>query len=799
VRLVPGRDVHLILQPAATPLQLQIFEFTATGFRDIASDASTQYLRFDNTIIGVAAGLVTPRKVGDTFIEIRLMDGGGTYEGVMRVTVHQALEKFWIANNRATVREASSNYVLSVYAQFNDGAAHPVGDVSLHPYLGFQSLDTTAFTVDAQGRLTGVAAGKEADAQVKIGALPAARVRVHVREKVDTPRPILNLRSGTGLLERGRNLLFVAEGYTAARESAFDEQVTRIINTLFLTKAQSPFAYLDGRFNIWSAFEPSPEPGVTIGPPVLEDGALFPAELPEFATPREVEVAGQYSVDTIVRVGGIPGPLSPSTLAQAKTAWAGMPTFAGKTFDSTRLTQAGFDRWKQQRIDRILRPKDTVFGFIRGRRMSDPEPSDPAEPGGWFSPPGSFVVIFPDRRRSNGAAGNFEDETTAYLQTLRFGSDPSATNFDPSPYWSETGRDKGLVFFLVDDDVLGGVAGSNFGAIGSRPQSRVVAVTGTFPDLDHDPTLSPPEFDEAFTTAVFAHELGHILGLHEEYEGGYVGSGKPESQPEIDWIERHPNATHVSAVATSAGATTIAIDRVKWNWERVARSSTVADVKAPLATGTIAKQVQVTVEVDQGGLWNGLEAGARVFLRAPDLNRLKFKMSPPLRLTALSGDVLTLEADGADAVTFGDFPPGSAVFLPKKDKAGQLQRLIPGPVAARLAQGVFSSRAPGLCGAPDLQEEYPPDDIAAFSYPRNRWSVIAAYEGGANCNCDIYRPTGFCKMRRGYRWEIDNRVVDEHMHGIRDVPFCFVCKYFMVHLLNPAMLWVLDLEYPEDC
>jgi hypothetical protein len=150
-------------------------------------------------------------------------------------------------------------------------------------------------------------------------------------------------------------------------------------------------------------------------------------------------------------------------------------------------------------------------------------------------------------------------------------------------------------------------------------------------------------------------------------------------------------------------------------------------------------------------------------------------------------------------VTFGDFPKGSALFLPKKDKTGQVRRLIAPPVAARLASGVFSSRPPGLCNIPDLQEEYPPEDIAGFSYPRNHSSVIAAYEGGANFNCDIYRPTGMCKMRRGYRWEIDNRFVDEQMHGIRDVPFCFVCKYYLVHLINPSALWVLDLEYPEDC
>jgi len=802
MNVVPGRDVHLFLQPAPTTVQLQVFEFTATGFRDIAADPSTQYLRFDNTIISVANGLITPKKAGDTFIHLQLVDANGIYQGVIRVSVHEKVQQFWIANNRATVRESSSNYVLSVFAQFDAGSPSPIADVSLHPYVQFQSLDTSAFTIDSQGRLTGVKAGKEADAQVQIGSLPAQKVRVHVREKVDTERRILNLRHGSGQIDDRRNLLFIAEGYTALREDAFDEQITRIINTLFLTKSQSPYGYLDESFNVWTAFEPSPEPGISIGPPVLEDGTLYPGELAQFQTAREVEVSGQYSINVIMRVAGIFGPLNAQTLAQAKTAWAGMPILPGMTFDPNRLTQAGFDRWKEQRIDRFLRPKDTVFGHMRGRRLSDPDPADPDEPGSWFLPSWSFFEIGPDRRRTNGAAGGFANDIEDYIQTLRFGNDTAASNFNPTAKWREGGSDRGLVVFLIDDDILGGVAGFDFVVIGSRPQSRVLSVTGTFPQLDHDPTINPPDFDAPYTTAVFAHELGHVLGLDEEYEGGFAGSGKPDQQFIIDFIERHANATHLSNVATAPGNTTIDIGRIKWNWERIARSSTVWDIKAPLATGTIAKQVQVTLAFDQGAWWNGLEQqipGARVFLRAPNLNRDSFKMSPPLRLTAQAGDVLTLETDGTDVVTFGDFPKGSALFLPKKDKAGQVMRLIASPVATRLTSGVFSGRPPGLCNIPDLQEEYPPDDIAGFSYPRNRSSVIAAYEGGANFNCDVYRPTGMCKMRRGYRWEIDTGFVDEQMRAIREVPFCFVCKYYLVHLINPSALMVLDLEYPEDC
>lgn len=60
----------------------------------------------------------------------------GNYRNMARVCVHTSLTKYWLGNDRATLYEGESNYILSTYAEFEDTVASntytSVADISAH-------------------------------------------------------------------------------------------------------------------------------------------------------------------------------------------------------------------------------------------------------------------------------------------------------------------------------------------------------------------------------------------------------------------------------------------------------------------------------------------------------------------------------------------------------------------------------------------------------------------------------------------------------------------------------------------
>jgi hypothetical protein len=65
--------------------------------------------------------------------------------------------------------------------------------------------------------------------------------------------------------------------------------------------------------------------------------------------------------------------------------------------------------------------------------------------------------------------------------------------------------------------------------------------------------------------------------------------------------------------------------------------------------------------------------------------------------------------------------------------------------------------------------------------PRNRSRIVGLYEGGDEFHCGVYHPTGACVMRTSF--------MDEQ------IPYCPVCRYIMVDLVDPTKHGVIDRDY----
>jgi hypothetical protein len=713
----------------------------------------------------------------------------------------------WIANNQATVREGAADYTLSVFAQFDDGT---VGDISSHRYLTFASANSAVCTVDAAGVLHGQPgqAGNSTTVDVDYAAAFTSTVPVTVSAPLATKREILSLIRGNGDIAARRNLVILAEGYTAAEGDKFAEHALKVANTLFDSRHHAPYDLLADSFNVWAAFEASPEGGLTLGPPVLPDGAIFPAEIDRLTAADLQRFESKYSVGRLVEFAGLPGPSSPATAAAARADpnWATLTmTFPPPTpgsspqiqaFNPAKLDDKVFDLWKTQSLGklRLVRPRDTLLGLIGGSRLASTWPRADLGVGSWFIPDPMRTLRADLRRDPNGA---FAEVILGYLRSLRWGNVVSDPNYDVGQHWGMGGKDHGMALILVNDDVGGGTRFGPAGppvAVGLKGLTRVV-LSGAEPRFDHVPVGAAGEPNLAHVTSIAAHELAHAFGLEDEYEGADDARHARVRPQDVAGIEGHPNTTARATVADTADPSKIDPTKIKWNWHRIALSSALAK---PATGGGVGTPVKVTLTPGAGSLWEeARSASLAAFLRAP--LRSGGELIGPLFVNSIAGDDLTLLF--GVPLTPGQFPAGATLYLPKRDGSGSFMSLVHPKVREfmRITGKPLATHAPAPCDEISMREAIAPDGVADFSYPRNRGSVIGLYEGAATFNCEAYRSAGSCLMRRTYRWTVVWRNVYIGPSIARDSPFCFVCKYSLVDIIDPSKHAQLDAQYPEDC
>jgi len=790
IEVYPTCEIHL-LRSIPTPMSVIVRERWADSERNLlqVNDCLVQALEFNSEGLDLVdvdidhqSGLITfspnpnNNDTGSTIGRIRNTHGEGdnavVTEILVRVFVHDDIDQYWIGNSEVTIHEGADNYVLSVYATFNDTTT-PV-DISSHPYIDFSSTDPTKVTIDDhqdKGRIQGKAQTNDnpVQLQVQIGAGPVREVDAQVIEPLSTPKPILRCISGSAQVEGRENILFIAEGFIANQKDIFEALAHKVSNQLFTNRGNSPYNLLKDKFNVWIAFEPSPQEGASIMRPIKpSSGKLLKvnANNDPFFQPNHV-------------------------LVQATNNKHGLS-----------------------------------YGYRYGDQTSKviADVNDPPDTKQWCIPRGTTRTLLNfDRRRlpRHWKAFSAYDDYFNVLQV-----DPtvhSGAQYDHlSDVWKSLGRNNSLVCWLVNDDLssadnqggdIYGIKASvkHYSTLAVVPSSGLLGVSSRYRHvlrplaLKHSITLSNMYIEVTkvevkgtsipAVTSTIAHELGHSLGLGDAYETGAnttLLEGDTGSQSNI---EGFANLTHFWRIRDNDNnETQIDLDQVVWNqWHRINVGATLTS----LATNTGNNTIQFQVKPVDALVWDlkDNQPNQKVFLRTRLINfdtKPRGYIEGPFTLNSINVATGAIELSGIVDKTF---PPGSVLYNAKEIDGKPISLIHPKVVdffndPGKNNKVPFAEKDPNKneCNIPNLYASAAPV-IPDFSVT-NRQYLVAVYEGGGDHNCKVYRPSGQCRMRN------DKSQYDDVTPPVFPA-FCPVCKYHLVNKINPSKLADVDQEYPS--
>jgi hypothetical protein len=735
----------------------------------------------------------------------------------IRLSVHRDLRRLFLPRNALTLETERNDRVLTVYGEFTAADGSMVTeDITAHPYLRYDVRVTGgAPSVSASaGRIASGNAPGTVEIVVSVDPAlnqpaPAVTMSVTIIPAV-TDRSILS-RFHTGTAARKKSILFVPDGYTAAQQAEFNTLALEIGRKLLRTI--SPFRHLRESFDLYTAFVPSAEAGVTIGPPIIaQPGAAVGFALP---MDRPIQTGALPLTELLFHLGHPAATSAPTTLETARTRLAASK---GTNVTARELPQSLYDLWQSlRRWPPQSRVRETFFGIMMDERhhgtaaiIEDVPP--PAMPR-W--PPLEAAIhltrravrlpLFDERRLPDLTTA---DPNTAhvpalsrFVKTLRVPDGPAGLGaiWAPPPGGGTPAGDSfGLVVILARSEQIGALrldgcllvstgAGSRHSIQPSTviPRLLEVALVPRPISVEHDRLgFMDAPLDVLVNTV--AHEIAHSVSLgklNDEYGEG----GRPPNQAilqEVTFVEQAPN-TQLIANARAGIGPGLNGRLIKWNWERVEGAARVETIRAD------GVQIVISVSMEDARRWPMLSAGRLLTLRGENLGGPvpgstlvgSTPASPaPQSLTLVSFDLTartircTVLGAASLAQIVATFPPGSVLVVPRL-LAGASDYIIPGALVRHLAgHGPFSPSGNNCAPAHPVK----PPTVIGFAWPRNQLQAVAAYEVGALFNCGVIHPAGECKM------------------GTINPPteFCYVCKYAMVYAIDPALLAAIDREYP---
>ena len=772
IEVYPTAEIHL-LKSHPTPMRVVVREAKQYSEQNLltqaAADRETKVLDFREDLIDVVKQndfieFIPKDKTGSTIARIRHIDSRGndpvTSEVLVRIYVHEGIEEYWIGNNQVTIHRGEDNYVLSVYGYFSDGI---IGDISCHRYIDFRSNGPEVLIDDNhdKGRITGVTPTHNGPVQLEaqIGNKSIQQVEAQVIDWIHTPKPILKCIAGSADVNNRENILFIAEGFKANQENVFNALAHNLSHRLLNGKDNSPFNLLKDRFNIWVAFEPSPEEGATVSRPVHVS-----LDLKERGKLLETDV------------------------------------------NNDPLGQSDYY---------LLQAKDNRYGIAFGHRYGDQTSKQingtPPNVNQWYVPGGSTRVSLKFDRRRLPRNWRASLQVNSYIDALRVNPNfhTGAQYANVQNIWKNTGKNARLVCWVVNDDLAGSavragdISGLKFPAK-QDPQINNIFFPGlpTLKTFDHTPrtltlktTPGLPSKVEGVNipaiTATLAHELGHSFGLGDEYETGSETTLSQNDTDNQERVEGYPNLTHFWQVKD--GSNKIDLNKVVWNqWHRIRVSATLTQ---PAQSGTPFLQISPTSALFWMLYHDHIDQ--EVYIRTRDINfdhdnedgNQKY-ISGPFIIDSINQ--VTGEIELLSELT-RDFPAGSIVYAPKKQSNTTLSLIHPvvanffnDPAGNNKEPFAKKDRALDECQTPNTDPSSAPAITTPSFAKANRQYIVALYEGGMKHNCNVYRPSGQCRMR-------DDDTLINKMYP----EFCAVCKYHLVNKIDPEKLGDLDKEYPS--
>lgn len=786
IEVYPTCDVHLL---TGTSMQLTVRD--SNNLDDVSNDSRTSYLDFDSSIVTVSHGNITAAGSGETIGRIRHTDGSAVSEVLIRIRVHNDIQDLWIGNNRATVNEGSDNYVLTVYAKFDDDT---LGDVSYHPYLNWNSSDSGNVSVNGEGRITGNTNGTNASITVSYNSL-SDTVTTFVKPPYTSTRQILEPIHESGDFSKRKNILILGEGFKSGEKALFEQLAQKVKHNLLDTNSQSPYDVLKKDFNIWTAFEGTEEDGVTIGNPVRANGK----PVPHSRAGGICNPSNEYTFKELVALVGLPDSSSPGSLSEAKTKWGS--EVGG--FDETRLTDTIFQAWKEQEIHGYTQARDSLLGMCLGRRFGDRDASRniSAPLSSWYLPAGPPRRISPDRKRMY-LNWDYDQPLQEYISSLRIKGIPiSDSKNNVVGSWLSGGVDESLVCILAKDDYR---CGTNFEQLAQtigRARKHNISTSGN--KVDHSPLIGMAGVNVAALSSTVAHEFAHSMDLGDEYEGYDSPSHRKLDLSNTDAkrnISEDTNLTHYDNVKGS-GPDEIDATKIKWNWPRINKLSTIEGS----AQNQSGNKIKVTLRSGEAAGWSKIQTdGTEVYLRNPDINKNRhdsdFYELGPLTINSISGDDIIL--DGGQISPPDSLPDGSHLYEPLKNE-GTILKVIDEKVLTHLQSTKRPFGEKSDCARCTFGPAYPDNNISGFNYPRYRYETVGIYEGGGTYNCDVFRSNGAGKMRYSHTFDVEDFVFDPDIKLFtlqeveRQSAFSFVSKYIIVNKINAEKLPDINALYPK--
>ncbi len=847
VAIFPGCELHFVgdvpqgvrllargtLDESAPSLPLTLSEFDTTLVRVVGSDTL-------ETVGGRVMGVTIGRA------RARYGPPGDAYEfvnGLVRVCRHEAVRDFVSGHERLKLPLNSGKRFLSIYAEFDDDT---IGAVTRHSWLfSFRSQNPDVVSVDQEGGVQ--SHGVEGATAIEI-THGSRTIRVPVTVERRTPPLVVNLL-GRSDERRPWNMLILAEGFRASDEQVFRDVAAQFLRRIFESPSCSPFPLLRDSFNVWSVFEPSLEAGVTIGPKVVVPQSVRWAPnfarimrgqfVPAFAVGR----AGYdprsgppvpYSMRELVGFVGLPDVVYGSVRAldrnNIRAVWASQNLRSGQgVFDPSRASDDLINTWFIQSEARYTKTVETRYGMMLGvRRGGDPRSPAPIE---GLSNESAWAIgeehthLDTDPHRYNE-----HQQLTAFVSSLRFGSDASHVNYNIGSLMGNGGR---VVMFVNDGPRAGTNAAVSAFCVGVQ---REGIFKTSIPDTESGRIVvrhEPEAYDDSGLIALVAtatHEFGHSFALADEYENSRIASEAMRVRATIE--ERH-NVTHISRVAVPASGVRsvqqmqsgrIDTRNIKWNLPRIVKATVLrAGCRVTRRAGSSSFEVQV--DPASARQWQGqLRSSPRlqVYLRHRDLhfgsdgsrvaitgqvlrnNRLvnvgPMPAAGPFVISADSGfEVGRLTLTGVVSRNI-DIPEDSVLYRPMVRRVvrggrpvNEEDTIIHHVVLQYISEhGAFPRSGVGL-GATDpcalmTHGRTTPPEIPGYTPPQHAEETIGLYVGGGHFTCGVCRAVGVCKMRS----EVENSYT-----GLVDVEFCYVCKYTIVFAIDPTKLPELDAqEYP---